>query len=154
MLVIYVLCQHVLDQEILFKVALNTMTLTLTHTWPLVLFWFAEKFLWFLRFLFNSAGSHQASHLKFFHRWSDHECWLIDWLMFNVQQAIFQLYSGREHVYNKSICSRPNFNLTLPLFLLWSCVPWFAEKFQFFMFLFNNEGSHQASNLKFIHKGR
>jgi len=27
--------------------------------------------------------------------------WLIDWLMFNVQRAIFQLYSGREHVYNK-----------------------------------------------------
>ena len=24
--------------------------------------------------------------------------------MFNVQRAIFQLYSGREHVYNKSIC--------------------------------------------------
>ena len=27
-----------------------------------------------------------------------------DWLMFNVQCAIFQLYSRREHVYNKSIC--------------------------------------------------
>jgi hypothetical protein len=24
--------------------------------------------------------------------------------MFNVQRAIFQLYSGQEHVYNKSIC--------------------------------------------------
>ena len=24
--------------------------------------------------------------------------WLIDWLMFNVQRAIFQLYSGREHL--------------------------------------------------------
>jgi hypothetical protein len=23
---------------------------------------------------------------------------LIDWLMFNVQRAIFQLYSGREHL--------------------------------------------------------
>jgi hypothetical protein len=30
--------------------------------------------------------------------------WLIDWLMFNLKRAIFQLYSGREHVYNKSIC--------------------------------------------------
>ena len=28
----------------------------------------------------------------------------LDWLMFNVQRAIFQLYSGREHVYNKSLC--------------------------------------------------
>ena len=24
--------------------------------------------------------------------------WLIDWLLFNVQRAIFQLYSGREHL--------------------------------------------------------
>ena len=24
--------------------------------------------------------------------------WLIDWLVFNVQWAIFQLYSGREHL--------------------------------------------------------
>ena len=24
--------------------------------------------------------------------------WLIDWLLFNVQPAIFQLYSGREHL--------------------------------------------------------
>jgi len=29
---------------------------------------------------------------------------MINRLMFNVQRAIFQLYSGREHVYNKSIC--------------------------------------------------
>jgi hypothetical protein len=26
--------------------------------------------------------------------------WLIDWLVFNVQRAIFQLYSGREHLDN------------------------------------------------------
>ena len=26
--------------------------------------------------------------------------WLIDWLVFNVQRAIFQLYSGREHFKN------------------------------------------------------
>ena len=24
--------------------------------------------------------------------------WLIDWLVFNIQRAIFQLYSGREHL--------------------------------------------------------
>ena len=29
---------------------------------------------------------------------------MVDWLMFNVQLAIFQLCSGREHVYIKSIC--------------------------------------------------
>ena len=50
----------------------------------------------------NCEKLKEGRHVKYWFDSSDRNYqiiyWLIDWLVFNVQRAIFQLYSGREHL--------------------------------------------------------